>query len=336
MPALGKYQRLLKTVFYLYPDVESAKAGKGFGATGFFCTVPLLSRPEMGLWLGVTNWHAAVRDGNSVVRVNRADGGVDVFGYEPHEWFFLPGRNDIAVLPLDVGGTIHDIRGIASDRMFLTKEVNKGVEIDVGDDVFMVGRFIDYDGIEANKPAVRFGNISIMCAPVQQPTGYRGESIVVDMHSRTGFSGSPVFVYRTSGALFGEIPDGNLDVAEMWVGHTMHFLGLHWGQFPEAWELKDEERLDEARRDPALITDGKYIKGMSGMSCVLPPDAILEVLEMPALKKVLAEREKIALRGLKGAPVAESVAPAATDKNPDHREDFGRLVGLAAKAKPDK
>ena len=220
--------------------------------------------------------------------------------------------------------------------MFLTKEINAKEKdsVDVGDDVFMVGRFIDYDGIELNKPAVRFGNISIMYAPVKQPTGYMGESIVIDMHSRTGFSGSPVFVYRTSGSHFGEVPDGNIDNAEMWVGHMMYFLGLHWGQFPEQWELGDKKTPEEAKRGSSLITEGKYVKGMSGMTCVLPPDAILEALDMAELKKQLAEREKVILRQEgKGAPIAES-SPPATDENPTHREDFKRLVDVAARKRP--
>src|SRR5205823_82762 len=66
-----------------------------------------------------------------------------------------------------------------------------------------IGLFVDHDGVTTNVPSARFGNISMLPnknATIEQPTNYRGESYVVDMHSRTGFSGSPVFVYRTFGS----------------------------------------------------------------------------------------------------------------------------------------
>src|SRR5947209_5313437 len=66
--------------------------------------------------------------------------------------------------------------------------------VNAADDIFMVGRFVDYDGVETDVLSVRFGHISIIDAQIRQSTNYRGRSIIVDMHSRTGYSGSPVFV----------------------------------------------------------------------------------------------------------------------------------------------
>src|SRR5258707_1186988 len=66
----------------------------------------------------------------------------------------------------------------------------------VGDDTFMIGLFLDHAGVTTNVPSARFGNISMLPNPratIRQSTGYDGVSYVVDMHSRTGFSGSPVF-----------------------------------------------------------------------------------------------------------------------------------------------
>jgi hypothetical protein len=75
----------------------------------------------------------------------------------------------------------------------------QAAQIGPGDDVFMVGRFIDHDGGNKNRPALRFGNISIDPTPIMQDNGVRVPAYCVDLHSRTGFSGSPVFVYRTPG-----------------------------------------------------------------------------------------------------------------------------------------
>jgi hypothetical protein len=66
--------------------------------------------------------------------------------------------------------------------------------------------------------------------------------------------------------------------------HVMlKFLGIHWAQFPETWELRDKSSLQEARKKH-LVTEGGYIEGMSGMTCVIPAWQVLEVLDMPELK----------------------------------------------------
>ena len=67
----------------------------------------------------------------------------------------------------------------------------------------------------------------------------------------------------------------------------MSLLGIHWGQFPERWEVTNSGKLrDESSGEnhESLVTDGRFIKGLSGMTCVLPAWSILEVLNMPELK----------------------------------------------------
>jgi len=81
---------------------------------------------------------------------------------------------------------------------FVTDEIISSKSIGLGDGVFMIGRFIDHAGEGTNYPAARFGNISIMPTMIDLGDGYGGECYCLDMHSRTGYSGSPVFVYRTS------------------------------------------------------------------------------------------------------------------------------------------
>jgi hypothetical protein len=151
----------------------------------------------------------------------------------------------------------------------------------------MVGRFVDYDGVEANVPSFRFGNISIMNAQIKQSTGYMGRSIVVDMHSRTGYSGSPVFVYRTPGSHFSETAEMNLITG----GHYLKILGIHWGQFPEQWEIKSAPGKSPAKKSASLITEGNYIEGLSGMTCAAPASAILEILYGPELSRMREEIE---------------------------------------------
>jgi hypothetical protein len=290
MPKLGQYLPILDSVFFLYHSRADAEGGKKFGGTGFIAGVPAEGFPGHFHWVGVTNWHNACQSGASVVRVNVKGGDFDVLEFGPEDWHFIPGGPDVAATVLPLQRQRHQAHTVGLTA-FVTEEKRRANEIDVGDDVLMVGRFVDYDGVETNRPALRFGNISIMDAAVKQSTGYAGRSIVLDMHSRTGFSGSPVFVYRTPGSHFARSDPNNLLQSELFFGHTFLFLGMHWGQFPEKWQLRDGKITKEAEEGAALITDGKYVSGLSGMTCVIPADDILKVLELPALTETLREKE---------------------------------------------
>ncbi len=347
---------VISGVFYLYSSRDDALAGRNPGGTGFIVRYD-------GTWgrlpshgnhfYGVTNWHVACSRGFSVIRLNTKDGGTDVIELGPEDWHFLPGKYDIAVVPLALDHEIHDVSQV-STHQFLRHPDEPGIgHIGVGDDVFMIGLFIDHDGMSVNVPSARFGNISMLSNPkatIKQSTGYMGESFVADMHSRTGFSGSPVYVYRTVGGDLGNDFFGyeferlqmRSDFGDSFRGSVVfrglfRLLGIHWGQFPEKWELHERPaQLSESRRD--LIVEGGYVEGMSGMTCVIPAWHIMEVLDMPTLKDLrqpeTIRAEKEYARQFPGAAkpeAAEPPAPLANDANPTHREDFMRLVGAAAR-----
>jgi hypothetical protein len=99
----------------------------------------------------------------------------------------------------------------------------------------------------------------------------------------------------------------------------LELLGIHWGQFPERWELRNGAPAEESRRD--LITEGAYVQGMSGMTCVIPAWHIREVLDMPKLREL---RQAATATDDNGAPVAEGAHAPGAD-NPNQREDFTRL-----------
>jgi hypothetical protein len=280
MPKLGEYQYLLDVVFFLYPDTASAEAGVQAGGTGFFVTLPSTTYPDHYHHVyAVTNWHVALGYQNNppcpVFRVNRLSGPPRVFDHDPIEWQFIGGYHDIAVLPVDLDPKELKVEGISAESFCLTESQITEHEINAGEDAFMLGRFIDYDGIEENCPSMRFGNISMMKANQIQPTGCREPSFVVDMHSRTGYSGSPVFIYRTHGSIFPR--KGRPFVVG---GHMMKLLGVLWGQFPEQWDIKIK-----GAPAPQAVVPGVSIEGMSGMSLVCPAWALIEVLNMPDLKK---------------------------------------------------
>ena len=303
---------ILNNVFYLYESEEDAKIGKKFGGTGFLVSVNTELMPAGRACIyAVTNWHVACRDGYSVIRLNTLSGGTDIFPFESHEWDFDP-RYDIAVCPLDVDFTKH-ILAITQIDDAVNSVYMQRYNIGLGDEVFMIGRFVDHDGGQSNRPTARFGHISLMPSPIEQPNGLMADSYCIDVHSRTGYSGSPVFVYRT--------PTGNLELARDNAGKHplaslgpafLGLLGIHWGQFPELWRIQGDHIISEEPADHGtLVLEGHYVKGMSGMTCVLPATCISEVLNMPAVrnKRLEAEREWLKENGGGGAiPVAESAA----------------------------
>jgi len=336
--------QLLNCAFYLYPTVEDAKAGKNFGGTGFFVFFPAVDGikegPTHGWSYAITNWHVAVRDGFSVMRVNTVDGQTEIFDFGPEDWEFDK-RYDIAVMRFSLKRDLHKFSFVPT-RGFCSEFVAANQNIGPGDDVFMIGRFIDHDGGQTNQPALRFGHISINPTPMPQgPMSSLEPCYCIDLHSRTGYSGSPVFVYRTVASDLLDVMSAPIG-RDILVSGTRYFglLGIHFAQFPEMWEL--EKPLPKS--DESLVA-GKsfdYVKGMSGMTCVLPAWTIAEVLNMPKLKAARGGKEikfTIAhhqnLRPSSSEPVEES-APHASDENPSAREDFTRLVGAAArKQKPD-
>jgi hypothetical protein len=285
----------------------------------------------------VTNWHVAVQ-GNPVIRLNRQDDGVDIIEASVDDWEFDP-CYDIAVLPININEKVHKVAIIAKNMM-LTKDDATSSEVGPGDDVFMVGRFIDHDGGHLNVPAVRFGNISINPTPIKQSNGHTADSYCIDLRSRSGYSGSPVFVYRTIGS--------DLTIPNALAIETRLFalLGIHFAQFPEMWEVTSQGKLRHQSAEP-LLTDGQYIRGMSGMSgmtLVLPAWTIQEVLDMPKLKRKRAKDDELTEARFKteGHPPLPEVAgfsesaPLVADERSTHREDFTALLNAAVRKPQSK
>jgi hypothetical protein len=344
-------ENVINGVFYLYQSREDAEAGKNPGGTGFIVQYQgsRVGHVEGEHLYGVTNWHVALKRGFCVIRINAKSGGTDILEFGPEDWHFIPGKYDVAVVPIILDEGVHNASAISTHRFVPDPKLRHG-RIGVGEDVFMIGLFIDHDGEAINAPSARFGHVSMLPDPrasIGQPNGYRGESYVIDMHSRTGFSGSPVYVYRTFGndltKIWGhEFDDLELDETfrpnhfrgRMRTRSLLQLLGIHWGQFPERWELKNKDSLDESRQD--LILDGKYVEGMSGMTCVIPAWCIMEVLDMPVLKNLRQPAIEAANRRSRAAfgPKPESADETDNDANPNHLEDFKRLVDVAARKQP--
>ncbi|MCZ6592547.1 MAG: serine protease [Alphaproteobacteria bacterium] len=307
----------LNCVFYLYPSREDAEKGTNLGGTGFFFSIDLTDVPG-SYYYAVTNWHVAVQGGASVIRVNKRDGSSsEILGLDPHDWVFKRRWHDLAIADIALDLEANKISFIGSEMLVSQADLGK-YGIGVGEDVFMVGRFMDHDGGETNVPAVRFGNIAVMPQPIEQPTGAKDlPSYILDVHSRSGYSGSPVFAFHSKVELKG----GTLSTV---VGNRMmKFLGVHWGQFPERWEIESGYRTPVRRKggSQSLPVDEPpvhYVKGFSGMTLAIPADAITELLEMPKLKEPRERALAEVRHAHRNDPVAEAAEPEALDGNPRH------------------
>lgn len=276
---------ILGCVFYLYPTVDDARKGKNAGGTGFFFSMPLGDLPGH-YYYAITNWHNIFKGrGAPVIRVNTKNGKPDIFELDHLDWAYKPRWHDLAVADITLDMEKDDVSFVASD-LVVTESDMLDWNIGLGSDVFMVGRFIDHDGGEINVPAARFGNISVMPQPIPQETRATNlPSYILDIHSRPGFSGSPVFVFhnQTKTEQGGMLTAANPH-------HWMKLLGVHWGQFPERWEIRAEDRqLGEQEQsdlsDAAEPPRAEYVKGFSGMTLAVPASAIMELLDIPRLRE---------------------------------------------------
>lgn len=268
--------------FYLYPSAKHAEEGRNVGGTGFIVGVPSELHPDQYFTYGVTNWHVACSEGCSVVRVFTKDGRTAILNFGPEDWQFIAGKDDIAAIEIDAGSLNLNTKFLSTE-MFVTRQHLEREDITIGEDVFMIGRFMDHDGGLLNVPAARFGHISMLPhGKILTPNGARRESFCVDMHSRTGYSGSPVFVYRTPGSDFTTqgLNFGN---------RMLMLLGIHWGHFPELWEITEAEVNPRHVREASLVMDRRFVKGLSGMTCVAPAWGIQELLDIPKF----ADRRKV-------------------------------------------
>jgi|SRR6185295_8516176 len=254
-----------KTIAYLYPSTEHAQEHSPYGGTAFIIGKPYFYTLENGgevhtahiLFL-VSNRHVVKKQGHATARVNRLGGGIEPIPYEHTDWVVHPEGDDLAIIPLKKTSIDCDTSYIQQED-FITKEKVVEYELGLGEEIFMIGRFMAYQGREKNEPAARFGTISMMPVPIwNEDIGKDQESFVVEMKSKEGFSGSPVMVYRTLAT--------NLAYLKEETPKTFYgLLGVNWGFLcNEDWQ-------------------NTFFNG------VVPAWKILDLLEVPKVKTCFEE-----------------------------------------------
>jgi hypothetical protein len=187
-------------VAYIYGSAHDAKAGERVGGSGFVVAIPFENNPTFGQGYVITNRHVIAETKTPVVRINRKDGSVEYFHSTQDQWVFHPDGDDIAVLAFDPELPQLLKTFFIRPEYFLTPELAVKEDVGIGDEVFMVGRFINHEGRQQNAPAIRFGNIAMMPKEkiVAPGSGFGQESFLIEIRSLPGYSGSPVFLYSVN------------------------------------------------------------------------------------------------------------------------------------------
>lgn len=164
---------------------------------------------------------------------------------------------DIAVLPVRVSGI--DFIHIPVNQI-IKKSDYDSLKIDVGTDVFFTGLFTAYTGVKNITPIFRFGKVCLITNEKIEFEGMERELILIESSSFGGNSGSPViFQYRDK------------------VGIHVSLGGVVLGSYNSVQILGKSEDQDVVAWSSM------------GISAVTPSEFILEILNLPELKKLRSE-----------------------------------------------
>jgi hypothetical protein len=177
-----------------------------------------------------------------------------------------------------------------------------------GDDVFVVGRFINSQGKLKNIPSVRFGNIAQMpIEPVEQDRcfgKFQQESFLVEARSVSGFSGAPVFLILLATSSRQE-PGFRLPT------DVLRLLGIQWGY------IQDWGPVCDPIGRP--VNTGLQVRLNTGMMGVVPAWKLGDLLRSEGMRehRRKAEEKYIEKHGLPKTSLSVSSERPASDANPD-------------------
>jgi trypsin-like peptidase len=288
-------------VVYIYRSLADAKAGDRIGGSGFLVQVPLRQNPDFAEAYVVTNRHVVKKAESPVVRLNRHDGTVEYFQTTQEQWIMHPHGDDVALFPFQPI-SVSDLKmTVINISQFLTPGLLAEQDVGIGDDTFMIGRFINHEGKQQNTPAIRFGNIAMMPKEkIVSEEGLAQESFLVEIRSLPGYSGSPVFIYTLTAMM--DFSRRNMseeeeslrqkekkrlgrDVIGLDPGPLAYLtpkgpflLGLDW------CHLHTTERIRD--KNGELLPEGWTVTTNSGMAGVIPAWKIAEMLNSEELTEM--------------------------------------------------
>ena len=183
---------------YLYESKHAAVHGQDAGGSGFLVHIPSSVDPRALHVYAVTNSHLV--DGSKdarfwTIRLTKKGGGIDTIQTKKDDWFLHDNGDDVAIYPISFDINAFKWWSVPRD-LFLDKEGMRAYKIGYGDDVCMIGRMISQSGKEKNTPVARFGTLALPADANEliKHDGRKNEAFLIECHSVSGFSGSPVFL----------------------------------------------------------------------------------------------------------------------------------------------
>jgi hypothetical protein len=286
---------ILEISIYLYETHIDADRGEKAGGSGFLYEIPFDPEATMGKGhlYAVSNWHVVKKA--PVIRLNSSE-GPKIIRKKTTDWIrHQDEQTDIAVCPLadDLrtdDRSLHTLKSVSPAHL-ATKDRIAELNIGIGDNTFLVGRFINHDGVQKNDPSVRFGAIAQMPKnKIETETGEQ-EAFLVEVKSIAGYSGSPVFAliserrsleYKQKIESMRPNPTAMLLVQAQEATELFILLGIDCGH------LIDQQPVYNADRKKS----GQYIESNTGMSVVIVPWKLIELLEVPLLKNKREEARR--------------------------------------------
>jgi hypothetical protein len=283
----------------------------------------------------VTARHVAEMAGDNpfLIRVNRYDGTADNFPLDRVRWHYHPDPNvDVAAIPFSIKREGEYECFYIEDALLLTDELLAYHHVGIGDFCYTIGLFRLVAGTKRNMPVVHFGTIARMPEDEGLPMrdwrdpqkAMRVRSYLIESQSLSGLSGSPVFVRPTIGFDAFKDQKGQA-VSLLHTERQVYLLGLWQG----AWDALPGEVLS--------VEHGKSARVPVGMGVVVPTSQIIEALghgEIKQMRDAARQRTQASTAAVPDAAQIEHPALPESDANPNHREDFTRLVSVAARKRP--
>ena len=320
-PSMPRIQDIyLDSVLYLYRSKHEAMEGINIGGSGFQLSFPCEQLPHPSAFLyAVTNRHV-VDSGCYCVRLNTADGAMDVVEMPPSAWLRSE-TDDLAVCLLSgLRSDVFKIRALPN-RWLISEQQYCVHDVGVGDEIVLLGRFINREGIQRNSPTARFGFIAQnLGEPVEYELSgkpHSQEAIIAEVKSIGGYSGSPVFLTGDPGVRRPiQLPDD-----------MTYILGV------DCAHIQDWEHVYDENRRPLHHLQ---VRTNTGMMAIVPAwklEALLKSDKAKAERAAHEEREIRRRKAPKAVADAVIVSLPSTEANPNHREDFNSLL-IAAVRKP--
>ena len=263
--------------------------------------------------------------------MNSDNGDARVHDIDTATWIYHPDKNvDIAVLPFDCPDWAKRTVKSIPAKEFLDDKRADYYDVGAGDSVQIVGLFHLKPLKQKNLPIVHTGHIALFPTDETLPVGKGPDTLhvrgyLVEISGLDGSSGSPAYVRPTATFTSDakEVPN-NTAKTETTAYARLYLLGVWVG----AWPGKPDETLKKefGLHGHAMVP--------VGMGIVIPAPRITDILELEVIQAMRKEAVRKRDEGFPLRALASTIARPSTDENPTHREDFSRLLDVAAKTPP--